>query len=187
MDIKTRNGSKIRTGGVVGVSPFGVRAVLEGPLRKPKGKKGSISYLLSAKKSYLDQSSKVLYGYVSDDGLPFNYQDLYGKVTFAGPSGSHFNVFGFNFQDQVQYQGESKLSWQNGGGGFNFVVVPAASPVLIDGNFSLSDYAIRLEEEGVADRFSEISGFNFALNFKYLLGESEFKYGIQAVGRNTNL
>lgn len=186
MDVKTRNGSKVKTGGVVGVSPFGARAVLEGPFRKAKDGKGSISYLLSAKRSYLDQTSKVLYGYVSEDGLPFNYQDLYGKVTFAGPSGSHFNVFGFNFSDQVQYQAVSNLSWKNSGGGFNFVVVPSASPVLIDGNFSLSDYAIKLEEDGVPDRFSEISGFNFALNFKYLLGESEFKYGIQAVGRNTN-
>ena len=58
--------------------------------------------------------------------------------------------------------------------------------MLIDGNFSVSDYRVQLIEEGLPERFSQINGFNFGLNFKYLLGESEFKYGIQAVGRRTD-
>ena len=186
MDIKTRNGSKTGFGGGFGISPFGAQLRLEGPLKKQKEGSGSISYLFSGKRSYLDQTSKLLYSYIDEDGLPFNYQDIYGKVSFAGSSGSQFNVFGFNFRDQVNYQAVSDLNWNNSGGGFNFVVVPTGSPVLIDGNFSVSDYEITLVEEGLPDRYSGISGFNFGLNFKYLLGESEFKYGIQAVGRQTN-
>lgn len=186
MDITTRNGSKTKFGGAAGVSPFGARLLLEGPLRKAKEGKGSISYLFSGKQSYLDQTSKILYNYVDDEGLPFQYQDIYGKISFAGPSGSSFNVFGFNFSDQVNYQAVSDLNWNNAGGGFNFVVVPPGSPVLIDGNFSVSDYRVQLVEEGLPERFSQINGFNFGLNFKYLLGESEFKYGIQAVGRRTD-
>lgn len=186
MDITTRNGSKTKFGGAAGISPFGARLLLEGPLRKAKEGKGSISYLFSGKQSYLDQTSKLLYNYVDDEGLPFQYQDIYGKVSFAGPSGSSFNVFGFNFSDQVNYQAVSDLNWNNAGGGFNFVVVPSGSPVLIDGNFSVSDYRVQLIEEGLPERFSQINGFNFGLNFKYLLGESEFKYGIQAVGRRTD-
>lgn len=186
MDITTRNGSKTKFGGAAGISPFGARLLLEGPLRKAKEGKGSISYLFSGKQSYLDQTSKLLYNYVDDEGLPFQYQDIYGKVSFAGPSGSSFNVFGFNFSDQVNYQAVSDLNWNNAGGGFNFVVVPSGSPVLIDGNFSVSDYRVQLVEEGLPERFSQINGFNFGLNFKYLLGESEFKYGIQAVGRRTD-
>lgn len=186
MDITTRNGSKTKFGGAAGISPFGARLLLEGPLRKAKEGKGSISYLFSGKQSYLDQTSKLLYNYVDDEGLPFQYQDIYGKVSFAGPSGSSFNVFGFNFSDQVNYQAVSDLNWNNAGGGFNFVVVPSGSPVLIDGNFSVSNYRVQLIEEGLPERFSQINGFNFGLNFKYLLGESEFKYGIQAVGRRTD-
>lgn len=186
MDITTRNGSKTKFGGAAGISPFGARLLLEGPLRKAKEGKGSISYLFSGKQSYLDQTSKLLYNYVDDEGLPFQYQDIYGKVSFAGPSGSSFNVFGFNFSDQVNYQAVSDLNWNNAGGGFNFVVMPSGSPVLIDGNFSVSDYRVQLVEEGLPERFSQINGFNFGLNFKYLLGESEFKYGIQAVGRRTD-
>lgn len=186
MDITTRNGSKTKFGGAAGISPFGARLLLEGPLRKAKEGKGTISYLFSGKQSYLDQTSKILYNYVDDEGLPFQYQDIYGKVSFAGPSGSSFNVFGFNFSDQVNYQAVSDLNWNNAGGGFNFVVVPSGSPVLIDGNFSVSDYRVQLVEEGLPERFSQINGFNFGLNFKYLLGESEFKYGIQAVGRRTD-
>ena len=116
MDITTRNGSKTKFGGAAGISPFGARLLLEGPLRKAKEGKGSISYLFSGKQSYLDQTSKLLYNYVDDEGLPFQYQDIYGKVSFAGPSGSSFNVFGFNFSDQVNYQAVSDLNWNNAGG-----------------------------------------------------------------------
>lgn len=185
MDIKTREGNKQRFSGKVGLSPFGARLLLEGPLKKPKEKGGSISYILTGKQSYLDQTSKLLYSYIDEDGLPFQYTDIYGKVSFGGSNGSRFNVFGFSFNDQVNYQAVSDLNWTNNGGGFNFVVVPSGSPVLIDGDFSISRYDVTLKEEGLEDRFSKINGFNFGLNFKYLLGESEFRYGIQTVGRRT--
>lgn len=186
MDVKTRDGNKQELSGRFGISPFGARLLLEGPLKKLTEKGGGISYILSAKRSYLEESSKIFYDYVSEDGLPFNFTDLYGKVSFNGSSGSKFNVFGFDFQDDVKYLSLSKLKWRNSGGGANFLVVPVGSPVLISGNFATSRYRITLEEEGLPDRFSGINGFNFGLNFKYVLGEDEVKYGIETVGFRTD-
>lgn len=186
MDIKTRDGNKARLSGKVSASPFGSKVMVEGPLKKLSEKGGGISYILSAKRSYLEQSSKVLYDYIDEDGLPFNFTDLYGKVSFSGASGSKLNVFGFSFNDDVRYLALSNLNWQNYGGGANFVVVPSGSSMLIQGNFSTSNYRITLEEEGLADRFSEVGGFNFGLDFKRIEGDNEMNYGINVVGVNTN-
>ena len=146
MDIKTRDGNKARLSGKVGASPFGAKVMVEGPLKKLTEKSGGISYVLSAKRSYLEQTSKTIYDYVAEDGLPFNFTDIYGKVSFGGKSGSKLNVFGFSFNDDVKYLALSNLNWKNYGAGANFVVVPSGSSMLINGYFSSSTYEITLEE-----------------------------------------
>lgn len=187
MDISTRDGNKQRMSGKVGGSGFGAHALLEGPLKKLNDNGAGISYLLSMKTSYLDQTGQTLYPYINNgDGLPFRYTDLYGKVSFGG-AGSKFNVFGFSFGDDVtNYQAVGKLGWQNSGFGANFVVVPGGSSTLISGNFASSGYNITLKEESVPDRFSSINGFNFGLDFKNIQGDNELKYGVEVVGFSTD-
>lgn len=188
MDIKTKDGDKKRTSGRISVSPFGAKALLEGPLKKAKEEgDGTISYVLSAKTSYLEQTSKTLYSYVNDTvGLPFNFTDIYGKLSFNSQSGSKFNLFGFNFSDRVSYQGISDLSWNTFGVGSNFLVVPPGSPTLIGGKLSYSQYDIKItENEGTANerkKSSRVDGYNFGFDFKYFIKENELKYGIEVAG-----
>jgi len=187
MDITTKDGNKKEFEGRVSLSPLVGKITLEGPLKKQSEKGSSITYLLSGKRAFITESSNLLYKYVNEEGLPFDFTDLYGKVSFGAANGSKFNAFGFNFTDQVRYLAISDLNWANRGGGANFVVIPDGSAVLINGIFSVSDYSIRLKEDGVdRDRFSEVGGFNFGLDFKYILGEDEIKYGVQIVGLRTN-
>ena len=187
MDITTRDGNKTRHSGKVGASTFAAKALLEGPIKKQtEPGAGSSSYLLNFRHSYLDESSKVFYNYVDTAGLPFAFTDLYGKVSFNGANGSKFNLFGFNFNDAVNYQGVSDLSWKNWGVGSNFVLVPSGSAVLIDGVFSFSDYGISLIEAGLEPRTSDISSFNGGLNFKLFMGEDEARYGVEILGFRTN-
>ncbi len=187
MDITTRDGNKTRLSGKVGASTFAAKALLEGPIKKQtEPGEGSSSYLLNFRHSYLDESSKVFYNYVDTAGLPFAFTDVYGKVSFNGANGSKFNLFGFNFNDAVNYQGVSDLSWKNWGVGSNFVLVPSGSAVLIDGVFSFSDYGISLIEAGLEPRTSDISSFNGGLNFKLFMGEDEARYGVEILGFRTN-
>jgi len=187
MDITTRDGNSNRFAGKVTVSPFGAKLLAEGPVMKPKKEGGSsISYLLSAKTSYLAQTSKVLYKYVDTAGLPFNFTDLYGKLSFNGNNGSKVNFFGFNFSDSVKYQAISSLKWNSYGAGSNFVLVPTGNPVLILGDFSFSHYDISLDDKTSATRFSEVNGFNLGFDFKYFLKRDEIKYGIDVQGFFTN-
>lgn len=187
MDITTRSGNPNRFGGKISVSPFTSKLLLEGPLKKPKTPgDGSISYIFTGKKSYLAESSKLFYSYIDTAGLPFNYTDLYGKISFNGKNGSKLNLFGFNFSDQVKYQSVSNLSWNSYGVGSNFILVPGSSPVLIEGKFSFSDYKISLLEENLNERFSSVNGFNLGFDFKYFIQENEIKYGIEVLGFSTD-
>lgn len=187
MDITTRDGNKKRFGGKVGASVFGAKALVEGPLQKQKESgSGSSSFILSVKNSYLQESSKLFYEYVDENGLPFNYQDIYGKVSFNSGSGSKINFFGFNFQDQVNYKAVSNFKWNSTGGGSNFIIVPGKSPALIQGVFAYSKYKMTLEEGDLPPRESSIAGFNAGLNFSYFFKKNELKYGVEMLGFKTD-
>lgn len=188
MDISTRDGNKVKHNGNLGLSPFGAKLQLDGPIKKLNERGGGISYVVSAKHSYLDRTSTTLYPYVNEgEGLPFNFTDLYGKISFGGGNGSKMNLFGFTFNDAVtSYQNLSDLSWNSNGFGGNFVVVPSSSPVLINGVFAFSNYKVNLSEETLPDRFSGISSFNVGLDFKYNIKKDVLRYGIEAVGFTTD-
>jgi hypothetical protein len=192
MDITTRDGNKKHITGKVSASTFGAKLTLEGPLKKLKEDgKGSSSYLFSGKTSYLPQTSKILYPYAnknnSNDGLPFYYTDLYGKVSFNGNNGSKVNLFGYNFTDKVVYKDLAKFNWASVGGGTNFVLIPQNSSLLVEGNFAYSQYKINYEGSTEADKkSSSVGGFNGGFNFLKYFGRNELKYGFELVGTNTN-
>lgn len=187
MDITTKDGNKRYHTGKISANPFGAKLSVEGPLKRAKERgDGTVSYLFSGKTSYLEQTSKSLYSYVDSAGLPFNFNDFYGKVSFNTESGSKFNVFGLNFNDRVNFSENSSLNWMNSGFGSNFVLVPATSPVLVSGDFSYSTYDILFEEQGAGERRSSIDGFNFGLDFSYFLGQNTVKWGFEFLGFSTD-
>jgi hypothetical protein len=195
MDITTIDGNKKHHSGKIAINPFGSKLKIEGPIKKlnENNNSGSASYIFSGKTSYLEQSSKQLYTYIDSNGLPFNFTDLYGKISINGNTGSKFNLFGFSYSDQVKYKAVSDLNWDSWGVGSNFVVIPASSPVLIMGRFNISDYKISLSEldpvnfgDTLDPRTSRINGFNLGFDFKYFIGENEIKYGIDINGFSTN-
>jgi hypothetical protein len=186
MDLTTRDGNKKKISGKVGLSTFGGKIMLEGPIVKQKDEsKGSVSYILTAKNSYLKESSKILYQYIDTAGLPFNYTDLYGKISINGSNGSKINLYGFNFNDRVDYANLASYKWKSNGAGGNFVVIPGNNPVLMEGNFSYSSYKINMEEGSQPSRSSSINGFNLGLGFTYFLGKNEIKYGLEMLGFKT--
>lgn len=198
MDITTRDGNKKRLSGKVSASSFGGKVLLEGPLKKEKKVGGgSSSFVLSGKHSYLEQSSKIYQSYfksISTDnargidttGLPYGFTDIYGKVSFNSENGSKFNLFGFNFKDQVNFSDQSKISWDSYGGGSNFVLIPGSSKTLIEGVFAYSKYKIDMIEADGKPRTSNVGGFNGGMTFTTFSGDNEFKYGFDVLGLSTN-
>ena len=188
MDISTRDGNKKRISGKLGANCFGAKVMIEGPLKKAKTPDdATISFILSAKNSYLEQSSKFLYPYASETGLPFNYQDFYGKVSLNAPNGSKINLFGFSFNDQVNnYMSLSDFGWDSYGAGANFLVIPGKAPVMIEGTVAYSNYTSRMVEADNPDRYSNINGFNMGFDFSQFMGKNTLKYGIEMLGYTTD-
>ncbi|MBD98535.1 MAG: TonB-dependent receptor [Verrucomicrobia bacterium] len=191
MDIKTKDGNKNRFAGKVAASTFGAKTLLEGPLSKPKTKNGgSKTFVLSVKNSYLDQTAPELYPDADTAGLPYNFTDLYGKISLNGSNGSKVNFFGFNFRDQVQYPNVAGFEWTQSGGGSNFVLIPARSTTIIDGTVAFTNYEINSQENEltaeVRDRRSLINGFNAGMNFTNFRGDNESKFGFELLGFKTD-
>ncbi len=187
MDISTRDGNKKRWGGKIGANCFGAKLTLEGPIVKPKTvDDAAVTLVLSAKHSYLEQSSRYLYKYATEDGLPFKYSDLYSKVSINAPNGSKVNLFGFSFNDQVNnYKSLSDFNWKSWGAGANFIIIPGKAPVMVEGNIAYSSYISNMMEKNNPDRYSKIDGFNMGFNFNYFLGKNTLKYGIEVLGFST--
>lgn len=187
MDITTRDGNKKRFAGKLSSSTFGSNLLLEGPLSKENQTTGnSSSFIISGKNSYLAQSSKLFYDYIDTAGLPFNFNDIYAKVSFNGSNGSKLNIFGFHFDDRVNnYKALADFNWKSTGFGANFIVVPGSSPMLMEGIFAYSNYDITMEDKDKLPKQSEINGFNMGLNFTYFIGKDQFKYGLELQGFKT--
>lgn len=187
MDITYKDGNKKRFSGVVGASTFGARVLLEGPIVKQKSpEKGSASFVISLKNSYLAESSKIFYKYIDEDGLPFNFTDIYGKISINAANGSKISFFGFNFNDNVDnYKAIADFGWKSYGGGTNFVIIPGKSAVLIEGTIAYSQYNSKVDSETLNQRESSIGGFNAELDFTYFFGKDALTYGIEMEGFRT--
>jgi hypothetical protein len=183
IDMKTREGNKTRTSGLVSASPFMAKALIEGPIAKFKEDRGgSTSYLLTGKTSYIDQTSKKLYKYAFDSSsknLPFIFSDFYGKISTIASNGSFLNLFGFSFNDEVSYTGLASLKWNAAGGGTNFKLIPSNSSLIIGGSVAYSDYFLELNEINSAPRSSEIKGLQANIDFTYYGHQYDFKYGVE--------
>jgi hypothetical protein len=188
MDITTRDGNKKRFKGKLSGDTFGSKLLLEAPIIKQKDNKGmSMSIVGSLKTSYLEKTSKVLYSYADDNGLPFGFTDVYGKLSLNGESGNKVNVFGFYFSDYVNnYKDISNLNWNSVGVGSNIVLVPSGSNALITANVAYSNYYIEMKSSASTPRSSGINGFNMGLTFTYFLGDDKLDYGFEVLGFRTD-
>ncbi|MFM2386778.1 MAG: hypothetical protein RL660_1535 [Bacteroidota bacterium] len=188
VNITTKDGNKTETHGKAGFSPILAKAFVEGPLIKAKDDREiSLSYVASAKYSYLDRVAPIYKGLGESykQGLPFTFADLYGKLSLNTGSGGKFNVFGFNFTDGVNYPA-TQLAWKNYGVGSNFVISPSSSSSLITGGVNISNYNIGLTESDNRPRQSSIGGFDAHVAVtNFFEGTQEFKYGVEVVGFST--
>ena len=188
MDIQTRDGNKKRLTGKMSANTFGGKILLEGPIFKSDSTSISNSFILSAKSSYLDQTSQSFYSYISEDGLPYSFSDFYGKFSFFSKNGSKMNIYGFGFNDNVNYINLTDLGWKTYGFGSNIVLVPSSAKMLVEGKVSYSKYDIHQQDIGEPENHSSIDGFNIGLDFLYFISKQhELKYGVEVLGYSTQL
>jgi hypothetical protein len=189
VDIKTREGNRARQSGFISGGPFMVKGLVEGPISNMQKGGTSVSYVVSAKKSLLDKTSKSLYKYaasVDSIGLPFSFQDLYAKISVNTTNGSKFNIFGFDFNDAFDNPNLAGISWKNQGAGLNFNLVPTNSSIIVSGLIGFSKYGVQLDELTDQPRNSSINELTAKFDFSFFTDNSEIKYGIEAKGLATD-
>ncbi|MBP6459961.1 MAG: TonB-dependent receptor [Crocinitomicaceae bacterium] len=189
MDITYRDGNRKAFGGKVSVSPFLGKLVFEGPLgkRKENGAAGG-SFIFSAKHSLIDQTSVKLYPSINNGGgMPFSFDDFYGKATLNANGGSKFSFFGFKNTDRVSYTNLADLSWTQKGGGMNFLLVPSGSAVFIRGHLNASNYSLGFQEQNAPERKSSIGGAELGFDFTFFQkNEGQMDIGVSIGGFSTN-
>ncbi|MEM0996577.1 MAG: carboxypeptidase-like regulatory domain-containing protein [Bacteroidota bacterium] len=195
MDIRTKMPSFKGIRGKVNVNPLSSGIMVEGPFKKKTdGTPGGNGFLFSARQSYLDRSSPIVYPYADNQlggdsiqGFPYSFTDIYGKISLSdGLNGVNF--FGLYNRDDVNYEFPSNIGWEQFGIGSKFRFLPAASNVIFTGNFAYSSFSSSLNATSENfPRFSRISGFNGGLRFTYLINSiNELNYGITLLGFNTD-
>lgn len=190
VNIKAKDGNRKNIAGNFSVNPFLVKALIEGPIIKLKDEtSSSSSFLITAKKSLIDKTDKIFYPYINQKdstGLPFRFQDLYGKLTLDLGGGSKINAFGFNFTDNYLNPKVTDLSWDNYGGGLNFRIVPGSSNLIIDALFGYSAHDTRIKDLSTRERYSNISDFTTNFNFSYFSDTYKFDYGFDVNTMHTD-
>jgi len=186
VDIKTRDGNRKRMAGKVGLTTFTSKLLLESPLRKYQQGKNNSSIAISYKNSFLRESSRLLYNYANPDKLPYNFGDLFVKMSFNSANGGYAKLYGFRFSDNVAFPGSTRYGWTSTGLGGKFLVVPEQAKTRVDGYFLWSQYSIEQKEQDAKPRSSSIGGFNLGMNFSYNFKRDDFKWGIELNGFQTN-
>jgi len=183
MDIKTRDGNKKRIAGKLDANMFGARMLLEGPFVKLNQNGTALSFILSAKGSFLEHSSKVFYPYIKQE-LPYNYWDLYSKISLTTNGGTKLSFFGFNFDDKVNYSSVANYAWKNYGLGTNFLIVPGEVPMSMEGTLSYTSYASSVKNMAIAPGSTQdssstsLNGAMFKWAFNFFAGKSIFSTGV---------
>jgi len=190
VDIKTKDGNKKRYSGYVSANPFLVKTMLEGPIIKlSEDNSFNASFLLTGKKSIIENSAEILYPYISSKdsvGLPYNFEDLYGKLSMNLGGGSKINIFGFNFSDNYNNPKITSLGWDNVGGGLNFRIIPGSSNLIIDATFGYSNYSTESINLDKDRRYSQLKDFTTAFDFSYFGLNYKMDYGFEVNTIHTN-
>ncbi len=187
MDFTTRDGNRKEFGGKLNVNTFATKLMIEGPIKKmTEDNYNSISYILSAKKSYIDWASQNLYPHLDTLRLPFGFADIFGKVSINGKTGNKLNFFGFSFNDNVtNYQGLADYNWNTYGLGASLILVPSGSSTMINMGFNYSGYTVGMNTRDGIPSSSSIGNFGFNMSFTYFIGDSELKYGLDLLNMRT--
>lgn len=194
MDIRTKVPDLNKVSGKANINPISAGVNIEVPLSKRSDDRpGGTSFLLSARRAYLDKSSPLIYPYVENElsdsvqGLPYNFTDIYGKIHFSDGLNS-VNFFGFYNGDNVNYEFPADITWNQFGAGGQFRLLPNSSNVIFTGNFAYSSFQSGLATTSEAfPRESGIQGFNGGLRFTYIVNTvDEVNFGLTFLGFNTN-
>ncbi len=182
IDIKTKNKFEKLTGSV-SLGSFDSKLFLAGPISKDK----LLSCIVSAKSSYIDQSSKSdLYKYIDRD-LPFSFYDFFGKISLRTDKNDDISFSFLHSNDEVKYQSVGDLKWQTTGVAANFIVVPNDENFIMAMNLALTDFKNSFNETNTNNKTNNTNDYKINIKFTNFINQHKFIYGFGFNGYKTNV
>jgi hypothetical protein len=186
IDVKTRIGNRREFKAKTSASTFGYGFTLEGPLKKmTEESPSSVSIILSNKGSFIKKTAGLLYPYLDSTGIPFNYNDLFAKVSIVGRKGDQLDLIGMHFTDGADYTGLVRSTWENTGGGIRFLVSPSASNLLFESTLYYSDYRGKFIEPSKRPRTTRYNTLEGMFKIYYNGPVFKFVWGTEMNVANT--
>jgi len=180
MDLRTRPGNRSTMKGIASQSNIGYGLLLEGPLKKMTDSTlGSISYIFSTKGSMLRSTAPVLYPWLDSLGLPYRYNDYYGKVSFMERNGNLFDVFGLHYTDDVSYKTAVRSSWSTTGGGMGFVISPTQSNTLFVNRLAMSRYSADFDDPSTTPKSTIYDNLDMSIKGIHMLDRLEVTWAAE--------
>ena len=187
IDLKTRDGNRTRLEGKASANSFGYELLLHGPIIKMQPEDSrSVSFLFSNKSSYIDKIAPRIYPYLDSIGLPYLYNDFYGKISMLGRKGDQLSVFGHHFSDQANFSGLINTSWVSNSVGSKLVLTPSGSEYLLTAYVGYSDYYASISEINKSPRETRYNSFQANIGSGAFLKKTEFKWAVEISGITTN-
>ncbi|MFA6129258.1 MAG: hypothetical protein WC699_18305, partial [Bacteroidales bacterium] len=177
---RTRPGNRTNFKGTASQSNIGYGLLFEGPIKKmTENSIGSISYVLSTKGSILRSTAPVVYPWLDSLGLPYRYNDFYGKVSFMEKNGNQFDVFGLHYSDAVNYKNSIRSTWNTTGGGFGFIISPAQSDFLFINRLAMSRYAALYEDPATTPKSTIYDNLDMSIKGIHILERFELTWAAE--------
>ncbi len=168
IDVKTRVGNRREFKAKTTATTFGYGLFVEGPLKKMTEKDpSSVSIILSNKGSFIRESSKFFYPYLDTMGIPFQYNDFFGKISLVGRNGDQLDLTGIHFTDVAEYSGLMKTTSETSGGGARFLATPSGSRLLFEEAVNFSEYRSEFLEEGRRPRRTRYNSLDATMKVFY--------------------
>ena len=175
IDVQSRNGNKVGYAGAVSAAPFVSAARLEGPLVRER-----VSFVGSVRQSVIEQAAQQ---YVPQD-LPYNFGDAFGKIHAITSRNSQLSVSAIHTYDRGTLGQPSEdrileeVRWQNTAIGLRYVVLPRSLPFIAEILLSYSQMRSELGPRDAPVRWSDVRGYNYAVNMTNFFRRAEWKWGL---------
>jgi len=176
LDVRTKDGNNKKFGGSASIGTLASKATIEGPIKKDKG-----SFLLSARRSYVDLFLKV-----ANNSNSVYFYDVNAKVSWKQSNKDRFYAAGYFGRDAFNFDGIFGFDWGNATGTFRwnhlFSEKLFSNTTFIASQF---DYGLNLTDPALGFKWtSVINELSFKQHFNWFVSpKNELDFGYNFIYR----
>jgi len=186
IDLRTRDGNRRQLEGKATMSTYGYDLLIHGPIIKMTDEDArSVSFLINNKFSYIDKIAPTIYPWLDSLGLPYGYNDFYGKISFVGRKGDQLSLFGHHFTDKATFSSTLKTNWESNSIGTRLLIAPSGSKHLLVAFFGISDFQATIVERDLLPRSTRYNNFQANIGSSAFLKETEVRWSLEISGIGT--